>query len=242
MKNKILKISVIALTIMLLSQIVLFAAIDKLTLKTATNKDTYTVGDKVVATLDWTEEMESAGFDVKYDSQKLKFVSLTNQSGEKLSEDFYNAGTVGTITFNWFSMGAKATKIIVTFEAISEGKAVISIENARGFGYTDSNGELAAPSTYDLASGKKEISIIAKQQTPDKNDGNNTQEPNKNNSDKTEQKNPTTTNKDTTSKKDTTTASGKMPQTGAENLVFITVLIAAVGTIGYVKYKKLSDI
>lgn len=262
MKNKLLKVSVLALAIILLLQVGVLATIEKLTLKMLTDKDTYTVGNKVVATVNWTEEMESAGFNVKYDADKLTFVSLTDASGNKLSDDFFNAESAGFISFNWFTIGTKASKMVFTFEAKAEGKAVLKVEGASGFGYTNENGELASPNEYDTTtSGTKEITIVAKvveekpEEQPEQKPtgGNNvtTQQPTddkKNESINTNVNTNKDTNKNTsaststTNKKDNTTASGKMPQTGAENIIFVIALIALVGTIGFIKYRGLSDI
>ena len=52
---------------------------------------------------------------------------------------------------------------------------------------------------------------------------------------------PATTNKQ--ENKDNTTASGKMPQTGIEKTVLLGIaFVALIGTIGFVGYRRLSDI
>lgn len=238
MRNKLLKVSVLVLTIILLLQAGVLATIEKLTLKMLTDKDTYTVGEKVVATVNWTEEMESAGFNVKYDENKLTFVTLTDASGNKISDDFLNAESAGFISFNWFSMGTKASKMVFTFEAKAEGKAVLKVEGASGFGYTNENGELASPNEYDTTtSGVKEITIVAKavEEQPEE------QQPADDKKNESVNTN-IDTSTSTTNKKDNTTASGKMPQTGAENIIFVIALITLVATIGFIKYRSLSDI
>ena len=91
MKNKTLRIIILTIILVLFVQLTSFAALGKLTLKVKTNKDTYKVGEKVTVTIDWTKEVEAAGFVLKYDKSKLAFASTS------LGSNFYNAETAGKI-------------------------------------------------------------------------------------------------------------------------------------------------
>ena len=303
MKNKLFKTSLISLIIIMLLQVASFAAIDKLTLKTLTDKDTYTVGDNVTVTIEWTEKMECAEFYIKFDSTKLEFKKATYIDGRELKDEFTNVIEEGNLKFGYF--GDESTKMLFVFETKAAGKTTISVSDPGGF----ADGNLDEPNSYDVTTyGSKEIIINAKEEnkpnegtdteddtptkpgegentgdnTPTKpgegeNEGNNTPtkpsegtntgnntptKPNEgtntgnntptkpsegtntgNNTPTTPNKGDNTVNKPSTSNKvDNTTASGKMPQTGAENLVLVIALVAIVGTIGFVKYRRLSDI
>lgn len=329
MKKKLLKTSLISLIIIMLLQVASFAVADKITLKTLTDKDTYTVGDKVTVTIDWTEKMECAEFYIKFDSTKLEFEKATYIDGRELKDEFTNVIGEGNLKFGYF--GDESTKMLFIFNSIATGKTTISVSDPDGF----ADGNLDEPSSYDVTTyGSKEITINAKvEPKPDpqpqpqavtlssiaitkeptkyaykvgekfdktgmevtatysngtkkvitnytfspaealkesdikvvisyaengvtkiaeqkitvvkavaNNNTENKVDTNKNNTvtNTTNNKNNATTN--TTNKKDNTTASGKMPQTGAESVVFIIALVAVIGTIGFVKYRGLSDI
>lgn len=222
MKKKILKTGIIAMLIILLTQLTVFAAIDKLTIKTVTDNNTYTVGDKVNVTVDWTEGMQAAVFKIKYDANKLTFNSAS------IANSYYNTDTAGIVSVNWASLEEiDFTKMTFEFTAKTEGKTTISVEEPNF-----ANGNLENPASYDTTtSGSKEITINAKAEEKPST-GNDT---NTNNS--------ITNKNNTVNKKDNTTANGKMPQTGAETTAMFTILVLAVfGTIVFIKYKKLSDI
>jgi len=128
MKNKILKISILMIILLLMLQLTSFAALGKLTLNTTTDKNTYKIGDKVTVTVDWSKEVESAGFILKYDKDKLAFDSTT------LGENFYNADTAGKVLFNWAAFDGKAlTSVTFELTAKTAGSTTITVEDAKGF-------------------------------------------------------------------------------------------------------------
>lgn len=153
MKKKILKTGVIAILIILLAQLTVFAAIDKLTLKTLTDKDAYTVGEKVTVTVDWTQGMQAAVFKVKYDASKLTFNS------SNIAPSYYNTETAGIVSVNWASLEEiDFTKMTFEFTTKAAGKTTISVEEP-----SFANGNLERPSSYDTTTaGAKEITINAK--------------------------------------------------------------------------------
>lgn len=235
MKNKTLKISILTIAFLLLIQLTSFAALGKLTLNAKTDKDTYKVGDKVTVTVDWSKEVESAGFVLKYDKDKLAFDSTT------LEDNYYNADTVGQILFNWAAFDGKAiTNVTFSLVAKAEGSADITVQDAKGF----ADGELQQATGYEY--NNKTITISKVEE--DVNGGENKPEEDKPDEDVNK---PTI---DDTDKEDnkpnnnkpgdsTTSKDDKIPQTGSE----ITVLLALVtimvfGTIGFIGYRRLSDI
>lgn len=152
MKKKIFKTGVIAMVIILLAQLTAFAAWT-VSFKTLTDKDSYTIGDKVTVTVDWTDKAQAAGFDIKYDAEKLTFESANIASSN------YNSGTSGVLSVNWASLDEiDFTKMEFVFQAKTAGKTTISVENGRGFG----TGDLVSADDYNYASGSKEITINAK--------------------------------------------------------------------------------
>lgn len=173
MKNKTLRIIILTIILVLFVQLTSFAALGKLTLKVKTNKDTYKVGDKVTVTIDWTKEVESAGFVLKYDKSKLTFDSTS------LGSNFYNAETDGKILFNWAAFDGKAiTKVTFVFTTKAEGNGKISVEDARGF----ADEGLNKATDYDYKSKTIKISnvggdVTEKPDTDDKEDNTNPSNP-----------------------------------------------------------------
>lgn len=324
MKNKVLKISILTMILVILMQVDSFAALETVTLNTKTDKDEYIIGDKVTVTVDWEKDAQAAGFTLKYDKDKLSFDSTT------LGDNFYNADTAGEILFNWASFdGSNMKNVSFVLTAKVEGSTEISVQEAKGFAdetmtpatdyeyknktitiskeevkpvtlssvaitkaptkdtysvgekfdkagmeitatYSDGSKKVVTDYTYSPADTLKitdtkvvisytenGVTKTAEQKitvsevknnnsnTSTNTNTNTTQKPADTNTtkqptniDANNNNKPTTT----TNKKDNTTASGKMPQTGAENVVLVIALVAVVGTIGFIKYKKLSDI
>ncbi len=221
MKNKRIQfVMIITIVLLLLCSINSWAS--TLTLKTITNKENYTIGEKVIVTIDWTEKMQAASFTLKYDAEKLQFESAN------IANTFYNKETAGEIQINWASMEeVDYTKMVFNFKAIKEGEASISVDNPNSF----ANGNLVGPNEYNVISGTKNIIIKNNNKVEEEKKDNNTL-------------NTTNFNKDNnTIKKDNTTAKGKMPQTGKETtIVCFMVGLLIFGIVGLVKYKKFSDI
>lgn len=171
MKNKTLRIIILTIILVLFVQLTSFAALGKITLNTKTDKNTYKVGDKVKVTIDWTKEVEAAGFVLKYDKSKLKFDSTS------LGSNFYNADTAGKVLFNWAAFDGKAlTKVYFVFTAKEEGSTEIFVEDARGF--ADENLDKATGYAYKSKTIK--ISNVDEdvKDEPDTNDKENEIKPN----------------------------------------------------------------
>ena len=241
-KYFILRTSVIALALIILMQISAFAY--NITLTLSTDKNTYDVENEVTLTVNWGEKQQAVGFAINYDATKVKFVSSPD-----IAETFYNTTESGKVDVNWASMdGKEPTQMVFKFTTLAEGEVEFTITGADKDKFSDGN--LEAPEALDASNAKTKITI-AKPADPapadpadptptdpvptDPTPTNPTQQPDDG---KTEQK-PTTN----TDKKDETTASGKMPQTGAETtILFVIGTVALIGIIGLKKYRNLSDI
>lgn len=222
MKKKIV-ISLVFILFLLLAELTVLAS-QELTLKALTDKETYSVGDKITFTVDWNEGMQAAGFTLEYDESKLKLESA------EINDTFYNSDTEGLIKVNWASMEeVDYSKMTFVFKAISEGTATISITEAKAF--ADEN--LVSPSSYNINTfGTKQITIKAVEPTDDEEIN---KEP-----DKEPEKKPL--DKENVMK-DETTSKEKLPQTGMNTFViFTTILIFVFGVVGFIKYKGLSEI
>jgi len=225
MKNKTLKICILTIIFILLVQVTSFAALGNLTLNINTDKDKLKVGDKVSVTVDWSKEVESAGFILKYDKEKLAFDSTT------LGANYYNADTAGKILFNWAAFDGKAlTSVTFVLKAKAEGSTTITAEEAKGF----ADGDLQKATGYEY--NNKTITIekvdggigdgeIDTPPTDDKDDKPATE-------DKEDIKNDGTTSKD-----------DKIPQTGSELTIILALgILSILGVIGFIGYRRLSDI
>lgn len=218
MRNKRIQIVMIITSVLLLLYPISSWA-STLTLKTITDKENYTIEEKVIITIDWTEKMQAASFTLKYDAAKLQFES------SNIANTFYNKETAGEIKVNWASMEEiDYTKMVFNFKAISEGAVQVSLQNPNSF----SDGNLVSPEGYNTNSATKTIHIKTNPEDKKVDNSSNTTDFNKNNN---------------TIKKDNTTANGKIPQTGKEIMVVCLIVgLLLVGIVGLVKYRKISDI
>ena len=235
MKSKTLKVCILTIIFLLLVQVTSFAALGKLTLNTKTDKDTLKVGDKVTVTVDWSKEVESAGFVLKYDKDKLAFDSTTQGA------NYYNADTAGKILFNWAAFdGNASTEVSFVLLAKADGTTTITVEEAKGFADAD----LQQASSYEYNNKTLTISKVEE----DVNGGENQPGEDVNNpsTDNDNKDNPTVddTNKEDNKPGDSTTSKDdKIPQTGSEITVVLTLAVLSVlGIIGFIGYKRLSDI
>lgn len=213
MKKSLLKIFLFTLIFMMVIQIATFAS--ELTLTLSTDKTQYEVGDKILITVDWTEKMQAASFKIKYDEDKLKFVSADIESA------FYNAETTGEISINWASMEeTELTKMTFELKATKSGEAKIFIQSVDDF--ADKN--LLCPDGYDYTTkGSQTITINDKSSDENK---------------KEDKQQDVVLNK-----KDNTVTNKTMPNTGIEKtiiLVIIGIFISAV--IAFVKYNNIPQI
>ena len=214
LKKRINIIIVFTLIILLLIKFNVFA-VEVLILKTLTDKETYSVNDVVTVTIDWKNGMQAASYTINYDSDKLEFKSAN------IAESFYNSTKAGELKINWASMNEEDfTKMTFEFITIKKGNANISVSNVEAF----ADGNIVSPDKYDFSTyGKKEINI--KEEIFEEN----TDNENNNQGNKTD-------------KEDNTIAEGVIPQTGINTAIISFVSLSIMSIIGYVKYKKLSDI
>ena len=170
MKNKFFRIMVLAITFVLLIQLNSFATLGKLTLSVETDKDTYKVNNKVVVTIKWEKEVESAGFVIKYDENKLSFDSTS------VGSNYYNSDTAGKILFNWAAFDGRAIKeVTFILKANTEGDTTIIVQEAKGFADT----LLKQATEYEY--NNKKITITKTEepgntQTPEENEDTTTKE------------------------------------------------------------------
>lgn len=242
MKNKLLKIGAILVIAVMLLQVISMAAVEKLTLKPAADKTTYKKGETVKVSVSWEEKMESAGFDIKYDAEKLTFKQVTDSSGKKMSGNFYNGNTAGKVTFNWFAMDPEeaTNKIVFEFEAKGEtGDATISVENASGFGYGEPIVKVKDIDTSNVAKVSFE-KIGATNQNTTNTTNTNTQKPGNTVKPENTVKPSNTVKPGTQNKVDNTIVGGKIPHTGTSTTVIF--VIASVAIVGFVCYKKYQDL
>ena len=239
MKRKTLKISILTIILVLFVQLTSFAALGKLILNIKTDKDTYKVGEKVTVTVDWSKEVESAGFVLKYDKDKISFSSTT------LGANYYNAETAGKILFNWAAFDGKPiTKVSFILEAKSEGNTTITIEEARGF----ADGDLEQATGYEY--NNKTITILKEQENITGGSNKTEEDVNIPTTDTENKDNPTVegTNKEEAKPSNkvedsTTSKDDKIPQTGAETtILFLMMLVITLGITGVIGYRRLSDI
>lgn len=211
MKKIILKMTLCSLFFMIAIQVVTFAS--TLTLTLSTDKKQYDIGDKIIVTVDWNEKMQAAGFKIKYDADKIEFVSAD------IKDTFYNAETAGEISINWASMEeTELTKMTFELKAIKVGEAKISIQSVDDF--ADKN--LVRPTSYEYANtGNQKITINEKKietETTIENEKTNV----------------------ISNKQDNTVANVIIPKTGIKRvmpLLIIPIIIIAV--IVYIKYKSI---
>lgn len=134
--NKILRTSIIALILVLLMQITVFA--DTLNINIKANNAKIKVGDKVKVTVYWDKGMQAADYILNYDSEKLEFVKTD------LKDDYIN-NTNGQVKTAWFSVDDKdKTKIEYTFKAKKSGTAELKTTVNGGF----ATGNLEMPTEY----------------------------------------------------------------------------------------------
>ena len=221
LKKRINIIIVFTLIILLLIELNVFA-IEILTLKTLTDKETYSVNDVVTVTIEWNEGMQAASYNIKYDSDKLEFKSAN------IAESFYNTSKRGEIKINWASMNEENfTKMTFEFIAVQKGKANISVLNVEAF----ADGNIVSPTKYDYSTyGKKEINI-KEEITEEKTDTDDNKQENKNEG---------IINNE--GKEDNTIAEGVIPQTGIHTALLLVITLLIFTIIGYTKYKNLSGI
>ena len=139
MKKKLLKTLIIALAIIIFTQITVFANTLKLNL--VADKNNLKINEEVKITVSWSEKMQAADFSIKYDQEKLEFVR------SELADDFINSEE-GDLKTAWFSMDdVDKTKIEYTFKAKKAGKVELSTQINGGF----ATGELEMPTNYENA-------------------------------------------------------------------------------------------
>lgn len=145
MKNKILKVIMFLIIILMLMQIKIFA----LTLNVKSNKKDAIVGDKIKVTVSWNEGMQAADYSLKYDKEKLDY--LKSSIDDVYVSDNEETGDLKTA---WFSMDNKDLKeITYIFKVKKSGTAEFSTKINGGF----ATGELEVPKSYELGNLKLEI-------------------------------------------------------------------------------------
>ena len=145
MKNKLLKIIIV--TIMLLMYLQVFSYASTLTLDIKADKEELEVGEEVKIIVSWNQGMQAADFSLLYDAKKLEFL------GSDL-EDYFINSQEGEVKTAWFSIDNQdKTQIEYTFKAIKAGMAKLETKINGGF----STGELQIPDKYEEGSLKIKV-------------------------------------------------------------------------------------
>lgn len=233
-----------------------------------TDKNKYNKGEKVNVTVNWTPEMQAAGFSLKYDSSKLRFDSASIESS------FYNSDTKGKISVNWASFEEKNTKSIsFSFTTISEGDCTIQVYDPNSF----ATGDLEMPDKYEyISNGIKKITIekngensgtvvqpdneqpksnitdeeeyeeLEEEEEENTNSGNSTGNESNQGKNNTNNNSNSSTNSNSSSNSGTgtgTSSANNFPKTGLTTAIPTAITILIVLTIfSYKKYKNLSGI
>ena len=171
--------------------------------------------------------MQAAGFKIKYDSDKVEFVSAD------IKDTFYNAETAGEISINWASMDeTELTKMTFELKAIKTGEAKIIIQSVDDF--ADKN--LLRPTSYEYDNTGNQIITISGNTI--ENDKTDVVSDKKNNNVISNKKD----NNVISNEKDNTVANTIMPKTGIKRtniLLIIPTIILAI--IIYIKYKSIPE-
>ena len=157
MRSKVLKIVFIVFLTMLLIQIKVEAT--TLVITTTTDKDSYTLGEIVTATVSWDPGMQAAAFSVEYDENYLNFIEdgvLIN--GVAIADYFYTVET-GKINVSWAELvndDLDHYNMTFKFRTANSGNTSIAVTNPNSF----ADGNLVSPDQYEFAlTGTKEIQI-----------------------------------------------------------------------------------
>lgn len=135
-------INIIFLLIILLS-ITTSVYASTLNLEVTSNKEKVDVGEEIILTVDWKEEMQAADFILKYDNEKFEFISVD------IDNELLYTNENSQIKVAWFSMdNTDKTNLNFVFKALKPGKAYFSTEIDGGF----ATGELVLPDNYSTGS------------------------------------------------------------------------------------------
>lgn len=138
MKNKIFKITILVIIILMFMQVSLLAA-NTLKINLKADKDNIKVGEEVKVTVSWKQGMQAVDFYLKYNSKKLEFVEAD------IEDDYINSED-GKVKTAWFSMDdTDKTQIEYTFKAKKAGTVDISTKVNGGF----ATGNLQIPNKYE---------------------------------------------------------------------------------------------
>lgn len=149
MKNKVLKITILTLIIIMFMQVSLLA-VNTLKLDLTTSESKIKVGEKVKIKVSWNQGMQAADFYLIYDSKRLEFIEAD------ISNDYINNKNAGQLRTAWFSMDdTDKTQIEYTFKAKKSGTVNLETNSESG-GFA--TGELRTPRNYKEANLTIEIS------------------------------------------------------------------------------------
>lgn len=149
MKNKVLKITILTLIIIMFMQVSLLA-VNTLKLDLTTNNSKINVSEQIKVKVSWNQGMQAADFYLIYDSDKLEFIEAD------ISDDFINNKNKGQLRTAWFSMDdTDKTQIEYTFKAKKSGTVNLKTSTESG-GFA--TGELRSPRNYKEANLTIEIS------------------------------------------------------------------------------------
>ena len=146
MKNRLLKITILTIMIIMYLQVFVFASTLKLNI--TADKEELEIGEEVKIKVSWDTGMQAADFSLLYDSKKLEYV------GSNL-EDYFINSTEGELKTAWISLdNTDKTEVEYTFKAKKSGKVDIATKVNGGF----ATGNLQIPEAYE--EGNLEIKVL----------------------------------------------------------------------------------
>ena len=239
MKKVVVFIAVMVITL-LVSVNCIYAT--SLNLEVKTDKNTAQIGDNITVTVDWKDGMQAADYILKYDSEKLDYISSS------ISDTYINKSQAGTIGISWFSGDdTNLSKMTFTFKVKKEGTADFSVQVDGGF----ADGQMNVPESYDVSS--KSVKLTAKTtQTPSgdnnnddnqsggvTNQGNNNQSGGSNS-----QNNSNGAKPNNSASSENQNKPSKLPDAGdnAKILKTIGMILCIAIVVFYIKYRKYKEI
>lgn len=235
--------AIFLITVILASTINISNATDYgATMKLTSNATSAKVGDTVTFTLSLQSTTNVDGVatvhaKINYDKDILEYVSC--EAVNSWSVPVYNPENQEFVTERADVMESTGDIIKITFKVISEPSSLTTSVSITNFDVADTENEITVKEC------SKELTIEKMQTEDDKpnlDDNDSTQKPNEDNNSNSNT-NAIDNDANMNNKNDNTTQTGKIPQTGEEIIIPITIAILAVcAFIFIVKYKKLKEI
>lgn len=235
--------AIFLITVILASTINISNATDYgATMKLTSNATTTKVGNTVTFTLSLLSTTNVDGVatvhaKINYDKEVLEYVSC--EAVNSWSAPVYNQENQEFVTERADVMKPTGDIIKITFKVISEPSSSTTTVSITNFDVADTENEITVKEC------SAELTIEKKQtenNKPSQDDNETTQKPSEDNNSNSNT-NVIDNDANMNNKNDNTTQTGKIPQTGEEIIIPITIsIVAIIACIFIVKYKKLKEI